>query len=282
MQAHPVIRSWLFVPGNRPERFGKALASGADAVILDLEDAVPPADKISARDAVHEWLKALDNATSDATSDTPAVSVYVRINAASTPWFDADVAALAALPQLSGLVVPKTEDAATLGRAAQGAAPALRLVPLIETARAFAALADIATAPRVERLMFGTIDFQLDIGIEGDGDELLFFRSQLTLASRIAGIAAPVDGVTTALDDAASIEASARRARALGFRGKLCIHPRQVAAVHAAFAWRDDEIAWAERVVAAAHASGGAAVALDGKMIDTPVIAKAHEILSGR
>lgn len=274
MSRHPVIRSWLFVPGNRPERFDKALTSGADAVILDLEDAVPPADKVAARDAVRHWLSALDA--------TATASVYVRINAASTPWFDDDVATLAGLPQVCGLVVPKTEDAATLRQAARGAGPALRLVPLIETAKAFASLAEIASAERVERLMFGTIDFQLDTGIEGDGDELLFFRSQLTLASRIEGIAAPVDGVTPSLDDAALIEASARRARALGFRGKLCIHPRQVNAVHAAFAWRDDEIDWAERVVAAAQASGGAAVALDGKMIDAPVIAKANEILASR
>ncbi|MCI3207959.1 MULTISPECIES: CoA ester lyase [Pandoraea] len=278
MPTSPVIRSWLFVPGNRPERIDKAWASGADAVILDLEDAVPPADKLAAREQVVRWLMARQ---ADATASAP-VPIYVRINAASTPWFEADVAALAGVPQLSGLVVPKAEDVATLARAAQGATSSLRLVPLIETARAFAALEDIAKAPRVERLMFGTIDFQLDIGIEGDGDELLYFRSQLTLASRLAGIAAPVDGVTTALDDAALVEASARRARALGFRGKLCIHPRQVAPVHAAFAWRDDEIAWAERVVAAANANGGAAVALDGKMIDAPVIAKANEILASR
>ncbi|AKC70839.1 HpcH/HpaI aldolase/citrate lyase family protein [Pandoraea oxalativorans] len=274
MQKHPAIRSWLFVPGNRPERFDKACASGADAVILDLEDAVPPADKPTAREQVVQWLMTLSPATS-----TP---VYVRINAASTPSFDEDVAALAGLSQLGGLVVPKTEDAATLARIVQGAAPSLRLVPLIETAQAFAVLSEIATAPRVDRLMFGTIDFQLDIGIEGDADELLYFRSQLTLASRIAGIAAPVDGVTTVLDDPALIEAATRRARALGFRGKLCIHPRQVAPVHAAFAWRDDEIAWAERVVAAANASAGAALALDGKMIDAPVIAKAIEILASR
>ncbi|BET09982.1 HpcH/HpaI aldolase/citrate lyase family protein [Pandoraea sputorum] len=274
MQKHPVIRSWLFVPGNRPERFDKACASGADAVILDLEDAVPPADKLTARAQVVQWLMALSPATS--------IPVYVRINAASTPWFAEDVAALAGLTQLGGLVVPKTEDAGTLARVAKSAAQSLQLVPLIETAQAFAVLGEIATAPRVDRLMFGTIDFQLDIGIEGDADELLYFRSQITLASRIAGIAAPVDGVTTVLDDPASIEAATRRARALGFRGKLCIHPRQVAPVHAAFAWRDDEIAWAERVVAAANASAGAAVALDGKMIDAPVIAKANEILASR
>ncbi|VVE61843.1 aldolase [Pandoraea captiosa] len=274
MSSHPIVRSWLFVPGNRPERFDKACASGADAVILDLEDAVAPADKLTARAQVAAWIEASGEAIS-----TP---VYVRINAASTAWFEEDVSALAGLPKLSGLVVPKTEAAATLVQAAKGASPTLQLVPLIETAKAFAALGEIAAAPRVARLMFGTIDFQLDIGIEGDADELLYFRLQLTLASRVAGIAAPIDGVTTALDDAALIEASARRARALGFRGKLCIHPRQVAPVHAAFAWRDDEIAWAERVIAAADASGGAAVALDGKMIDAPVIAKAREILASR
>lgn len=274
MADRPVIRSWLFVPGNRPERFEKARTSGAHAIILDLEDAVPPADKSTAREAVCRWLK---EPRRDA-----SVPTYVRINAASTPWFDDDVAALNGLEPLDGLVVPKAETAATLARAAGGASPGLQLVPLIETAQAFAALDEIARAPRVRCLMFGTIDFQLDIGIEGDGDELLFFRSQLTLASRLAGIDAPVDGVSTALDAAPEIEADARRARALGFRGKLCIHPRQVPAIHAAFAWRDDECAWAERVVAAARASGGAAVALDGKMIDAPVIAKAREILASR
>jgi citrate lyase subunit beta/citryl-CoA lyase len=274
MAAFPIRRSWLFVPGNRPERFGKACASGADAVILDLEDAVPSDEKHAAREHVANWLREREREA--------AVPVYVRINAASTPWFADDVATLGALRSLSGFVVPKTEDAATLHSAALGAADSLRLAPLIETAQAFAALPEIATAPRVERLMFGTIDFQLDTGIDGDGDELLHFRSQLTLASRIAGIAAPVDGVTTALDDAPRIEGDARRARALGFRGKLCIHPRQIAPVHAAFAWRDDEVAWAQRVVDAARASHGAAVALDGKMIDAPVIAKAHEILASR
>jgi len=265
-------RSWLFVPGNRPERFDKALAAGADAVIVDLEDAVPLADKLAARETVREWL------ASD--SSAPGTPVYVRINALTTDWFADDVRALAALPRVAGLVVPKTEDAATLIAAAAGAHEALRIVPLIETARAFGALDAIAGAPRVERLMFGTIDFQLDIGIEGDGDELLYFRSQLTLASRLAGIGAPVDGVTTVFDDAALIEQEARRARRLGFRGKLCIHPKQIAAVHAAFAWRDDEVVWAKRVIAATEASGGAAVALDGKMVDTPVLLKAQEILA--
>ncbi len=261
------FRSWLFVPGNRPERFAKALDSGADATILDLEDAVAIADKIAAREHVRAWLSA----------EHP---VYVRINAADTPWFADDVAALSAHPGVAGFVVPKTESADGLRRASAGAHRGLKLLPLIETAKAFGALDEIAEAARVERLLFGTIDFQVDMGIIGDGDELLYFRSQLTLASRLAGIGAPIDGVTTTLDDPAVIERETRRARCLGFRGKLCIHPKQIAAVHAAFAYTSGEQAWARRVIDAADASGGSAVALDGKMVDTPVILKAHKILA--
>lgn len=260
-------RSWLFVPGNRPERFDKALNAGADATILDLEDAVPIADKAAAREYVREWL-------------SPAHPVYVRINAADTPWFADDVAALAAHRGVAGLIVPKTENADMLLRASVDAHDTLKLLPLIETAHAFGSLNAIARAPRVDRLLFGTIDFQVDMGITGDGDELLYFRSQLALASRVAGIGAPVDGVTTTLDDAAVVERETRRARRLGFRGKLCIHPKQIAAVHAAFAYTRDEHEWAQRVIDAANASGGAAVAVDGKMVDTPVILKAQEILA--
>jgi citrate lyase subunit beta / citryl-CoA lyase len=265
MRMHP--RSWLFVPGNRPERFDKALNAGADATILDLEDAVPIADKSAARERVREWL-------------SPEHPVYVRINAADTPWFTDDVAALAAHEGVAGLIVPKAENADMLRRASTGAHDELKLLPLIETTRAFRSLDEIAGAPRVERLLFGTIDFQVDTGIIGDGDELLYFRSQLTLASRLAGIGAPVDGVTTTLDDAAVVERETRRARCLGFRGKLCIHPKQIAAVHAAFACSSAEREWAQRVIDAANASGGAAVAVDGKMVDTPVILKAQEILA--
>jgi citrate lyase subunit beta/citryl-CoA lyase len=260
-------RSWLFVPGNRPERFGKAFNAGADATILDLEDAVPIAEKTAAREHVRAWL-------------SRAHPVYVRINAADTPWFAADVAALAAHPGVAGLVVPKAESAEVLRCASQGAHDALKLLPLIETAKAFGALGEIAGTERVARLMFGTIDFQVDMGIVGDGDELLYFRSQLVLTSRLAGIGAPVDGVTTTLDDATVVERETRRARSLGFRGKLCIHPKQIAAVHAAFAYTTEEQTWARRVIDAAHASAGAAVAVDGRMVDMPVILKAREILA--
>lgn len=256
------LASYLFVPGDRPERFHKALASGAAQVIVDLEDAVAPAAKSAARAAVAAWLH-------------PDHPVVLRINGAGTPWFEADLA-LAAHPGVAAVMLPKAEDAATL-RAVRAAAPQAALLPLIESARGIEAVDAIARTPGVERLVFGSIDFQLDLGLTGDGEELLFFRSRLVLASRLAGIAAPVDGVCTAIADDAALRQASERARRLGFGGKLCIHPRQVAVVEAAFAPSAEELAWAEKVLAAAG-SEGAAVAVDGQMVDKPVLARARRI----
>jgi citrate lyase subunit beta/citryl-CoA lyase len=260
-------RSYLFVPGNRPERFAKALAAGADAVIVDLEDAVGPDDKIRARDAVFNWL------------DQPA-SVYVRINAADTQWFEDDMAAFANHSAVKGIVVPKSADATVLEAIAARAHQALAILPLIESAAGFKAIDAIAAAARVERLLFGTIDFQVDTGISGDGEELSYFRSQMTLVSRLANLISPVDGVTTALDDAQQIAEAAQRARRFGFGGKLCIHPKQIAPTHLAFTPSQQEQEWANRVLSAAAASVGSATVVDGKMIDAPVIQRARTILT--
>jgi len=263
-------RSYLFVPADRPERYAKALASGADAVIVDLEDAVAASAKDGARAALAAWL------------DGGGAGVAVRINDAASQSFAADLA-LVAHPAIVTVVVPKAERAADLARV-RAAAPHAGLLPLIETAAGVDRVREIAAAPGVQRLAFGAIDLQLDLGIEegGDGDELLFFRSQLVLASRLAGLDAPVDGVTTAIDDAAAIEADTRRARRLGFGAKLCIHPRQLAAVHAAFAPSAGELAWAERVVAAAESATATAgaVAVDGRMVDRPVLLRARALLA--
>jgi citrate lyase subunit beta/citryl-CoA lyase len=265
-QTKPEARSYLFVPGNRPQRFSKALAAGADAVILDLEDAVGPHEKVQARNEVIQWLQG--NA-----------GVYVRINAADTRWFSEDVAALSRNKAVLGIVVPKATDAATLRFIGSNGHPDLVILPLLESALAFRALDEIAAAPRIDRLMFGTIDFQVDTGIVGDGEELSYFRSQMTLASRLAGIGTPVDGVTTALDDAGPIEEAARRARRFGFGGKLCIHPKQILPTHIAFTPTSEECEWSRRVVNAAEASAGSATVVDGKMIDAPVIERAKAIL---
>ena len=262
---HP--KSYLFVPGNRPERFAKACASGADAVILDLEDAVSPAAKGLARDAVCSWL-------------TSGQSAYVRINAEGTEWFDADVAALVNLPGVLGIVVPKAENALSIATLSARLSEHCVLLPLLESALGFDNLRAIAHAPKVQRLIFGTLDFQVDTGIRGDGEELLYFRSQLTLVSRVAGIAAPVDGVTASIDDSTLIRTETMRARNLGFRAKLCIHPKQVASVHQAFLPRADEIDWAKKVLAAVKISDGSATIVDGKMVDVPIILKAKEILT--
>ena len=261
-------RSYLFVPGNRAERFEKARAAGADAVILDLEDAVQPSQKPAARDAV----------LAHAHASRPA---FVRINSADTPWFADDIAALAAHPGVAGIVLPKAETREQVDAVLARAHAGLTVLPIVETARGFAGLDALAAAPRVERIVFGTLDFQIDLNIEGDGEELLMFRSQIVLASRLAGIAAPVDGVSTVIDDPAAIEADARRARRLGFGAKLCIHPKQIDAVHRAYAWSDADEAGAARLHAAVAQSGGAAVAVDGKMVDMPVILKARRIAGG-
>jgi citrate lyase subunit beta/citryl-CoA lyase len=236
-------------------------------VIVDLEDAVAPAAKDAARAAVAAWLRA----------ERPVV---LRINAAATPWFDADLA-LAAHPGVAGVMLPKSEGADDLARVA-AAAPQAVLLPLVESAHGFAALTEIARAPRVQRLVFGSIDFQLDLGIDGDDAELLAFRSGIVLASRLADLAPPVDGVCTAIDDAEALRQASLRAKRLGFGAKLCIHPRQVGVVEAAFAPSADELAWARRVVDAAAAADGAAVAIDGRMVDKPVLLRARRLLGSQ
>jgi citrate lyase subunit beta/citryl-CoA lyase len=254
--------SYLFVPGNRPERFDKAHAAGADAVIIDLEDAVAPAEKANARRRLAAWL-------------SPNKPVLVRVNGADSEWF-ADDLTLAGLPSVAGIVLPKAERVEDIARCA---AQHPVVLPLIESAAGFANLRALAQAPRVQRLVFGSIDFQVDLGMSCGEDELLPFRLQLVLETRLAGIAAPVDGVTTALDDIELTAADAHRAQRLGFGGKLCIHPRQVEPVHRGFMPSADEIAWAQRVAQAAVQAQGAATAVDGKMIDKPVISKAQAIL---
>lgn len=259
-------RSYLFVPGDRAERFDKACAAGADAVIIDLEDAVTPERKAAAREAVRAWLAAGGRAC-------------VRLNGTDTEWFDDDCALL----DLSGVVsvvLPKAERADQLQRLATRLRPGVRIVPIVETALGLWNALELAGAPGVERLAFGSVDFQLDCGILGDGEELLYARSRLVLASAIARIDAPVDGVTVAIHDAGQLQADTRRARQLGFGAKLCIHPKQVVPVNHGFMPAEAEIAHARAIMAAVDAAAGVgAITLDGKLIDRPVIERARKIL---
>lgn len=261
-----MLRSYLFVPGNRPERFAKACATGADAVIVDLEDAVPPAEKTSARDAVANWL-------------SPARQVVIRINSADTEWFRDDVA-LCRMPGVAGIVLPKAERVEDLAFIAGRTDASSMILPLIESAQGFWNALALARTERVQRLLFGSIDFQVDLGINGENDELLYFRSQLVLVSRLAGIQGPVDGVTTSIDDMAQLRADTLRGKNIGFGAKLCIHPRQVAVVNECFTPSPEQVEWARRILAAAAQANGAALAVDGKMVDRPVILKAESIIA--
>lgn len=251
----------LFVPATRLERVAKAATSGADAVIIDLEDAVAPQEKDAARQALASFA-------------LPDLPVILRINAVGTPWHQNDLE-LAAKSGFAGIMLPKSEDAAQIAAVRQGTGES-PVLALVETARGIAGLSAIASVEGVARLVFGSVDFSADIGCAHEPEPLLFARTQMVIASRVAGLAAPIDGVTLVLDDEAAIEADARRAVSLGFSGKLCIHPRQVAAVLRGFTPSAPEAEWATKVLAAA---GGGAAAVDGVMIDAPVRRRAEQIL---
>lgn len=260
-----IARSVLFVPGDRPERFEKALGSGAHDIILDLEDAVAPTAKAQARAAVAAWLS------------TTKQTVLVRINAAQTEWYADDMHMLLSAPQ-AGVMLPKADASSLAGTAL--ALPGRRLVALLETVGGLMDLPQLAAVPGLERIAFGSVDFAAESGITDEGDALTGVRTQIVLASCHAGLLPPIDGVSLNFSDDVQMRADALRSRALGFGGKLCIHPRQVGATHAAFLPSADELAWARRVVAAFDASGGAATAVDGKMIDKPVVDRALRIVA--
>ncbi|MCU0818696.1 MAG: CoA ester lyase [Beijerinckiaceae bacterium] len=252
----------LFVPADRPERFAKAAASGADAVILDLEDAVAPDRKEIARAALDASFTALP--------------VIVRVNAPGSPWHETDLAAATAL-KIHAIMLPKAEANPGLSQACTAAMKAgIRVIALVESARGLADAREIAATQGVFRLAFGSIDYCADLGCEHTREALLAARSELVLASRLAGLTPPIDGVTTAIDQPALVTDDARHARSLGFMGKLCIHPKQVAPAIEGFMPSPTDITWAERILA----SGEGAVAVDGAMVDEPVRLRARSILA--
>jgi len=257
-------RSYLFVPGNRPDRYAKACATRAHAVIVDLEDAVAPGDKVDARASLAAWL-------------SPDHPVLVRVNAAGSEWFDADLRACTR-EGVMGVVLPKAERAEDIAQIVDVCGPGVAILPLVETARGLWNALEVARSPGVAALLFGSLDYQADLGTADD--DLLHARSQLVLASRVAGIAAPVDGVTQSIHDRQLLRRDCLRSRELGFAGKVCIHPNQVDVVNASFAPSGEEIAWARAVVAAFAGVAGNAVSLNGRMIDRPVLLKARKILA--
>jgi citrate lyase subunit beta / citryl-CoA lyase len=268
-------RSFLFVPASRPERFAKALESGADCVILDLEDAVAADQKTAAREQLGERLQGFARAD--------LARTLVRINAVGTPWHAQDLRLLSqsVARGLAGAMVPKAEAAGDLRAIGVALGSAGQLVPLIESLAGLDAVDAIARTPQVARLAFGHLDFQLDLGMRCSAEEpeLAPVRFALVAAARRAGMPAPIDGVTTDTGDAERLLADACRARAFGFGGKLCIHPAQVVGVNETFAPSPAELDWSRRVLAAAQEHQGQAFSLDGRMVDLPVIRLAERTL---
>ncbi|MEV0908992.1 HpcH/HpaI aldolase/citrate lyase family protein [Streptomyces hokutonensis] len=261
-------RTLLFVPGHRPDRFAKAAAAGADGIVLDLEDAVAPDSKDAARDHVLAWLS--DGGTG-----------IVRINGPATPWYDRDMAALAEHPRT--VMLPKAERPHQISDLLARLPPGSAVVPLLETAAGVLDARAVCAVPGVIRAGFGSVDLAAELGVDPDDPTALAYtRSHLVLASAAAGVAPPLDGVTTALDDERALVADAERAAALGFTGKLCVHPRQVPPVNAAFTPSDEEREQARAIVRATadRAADGAVTVVNGRMVDRPVLERAHRLLN--
>ena len=261
-------RSFLIFPGDDDRKRDRALASGADAVVLDLEDGVAGAAKDGARSRVQAFAAA---------PGSPAR--LVRVNDPSGEAGAADLDAVAALEDVA-VVVPKA-SLETVEAAAKTGRP---LVALVEDAAGIRDAYELAGHPAVVALAVGSADLSAALGLvpTGDGTELLVVRSQLVIASAAAGIRPPVDGPCLDVRDPAALEREARLARGLGLRGKICIHPTQVVGVHQAFAPTLEEVEHAQRVVATWEgilAEGGAVGVVDGMLVDLPVVVRARAVI---
>ncbi|MEW2557242.1 HpcH/HpaI aldolase/citrate lyase family protein [Streptomyces griseorubiginosus] len=270
MRRHPL--TWLYVPGDRPHVVDKALNCGADVVVIDLEDAVDPARKAYAREATAERL-----------ADPQPVPVHVRVNAVDTPLAAADLGALAHLPGLAALRLPKVTSPAQITRVAE-TAPANKGAPplyaLLESALGVERAYDIALAhPALRGLALGEADLRADLGVRHDAG-LDWSRSRVIVAARAAALPPPSQSVHPDVRDLEGLKASCAHGRALGFLGRAAIHPRQLPVIERAYLPTEEEIEQAESILEAAQAHPGAQALANGTFIDTAVAAQAHRTLS--
>ena len=277
------LRSLLFVPATSGRKIDKAFASAAEAIIVDLEDAVAIAEKPAARATLAEIV-----------AQPRPLPCWVRINGMSTAFCHRDVVA-ATIPGIAGIILPKAESASEIQAIdwlmsqveieSGMAAGSIGLMAIVETARGLVKVDEIAAASaRLGRLLFGAVDLAADMGIEMDdaGGATAQARFAIARASRAAGLEAPIDTAFTDIPNLAELRATTLRARALGYTGKTCIHPTQIAVVNEVFSATAGELAWAGKVVEAfeqAEAQGLAAFKLDGEMIDYPVVERARKLL---
>ncbi|GAA2410525.1 aldolase/citrate lyase family protein [Streptomyces coeruleofuscus] len=268
MTAFPL--TWLYAPGDRPPVVAKALTSGADIVVVDLEDAVAPDRKAYARAATAELL-----------AELPPVPVHVRVNALDSPWAGQDLAAVAPAHGLCALRLPKITSPAEVVRIAQHAVPTgLPLYALLETALGVEQAYAVATAhPSLRGIALGETDLRADLGVPDDAG-LDWSRSRVILAARAAGLPPPAQSVHPDVRDLEGLAASCAHGRALGFLGRAAIHPRQLPVIERAFLPTKEEIEQAETIVKAAAAEPGAQALPDGRFIDTAVVTAAQRTLS--
>lgn len=264
------VKSVLFVPGSRPERFDKAFATGADQVIVDFEDAVEEALKPQARQNLEQYLE-----------QNPSACVMVRINAADHPEHTADLEFCKRTQGVGAVMLPKAESQAQLRAMNLTGKP---LWPLIESAKGVLAIAEIAQVPGVERLTFGALDLGLDLGLKAgtrSAEKVMDqVRMTLLLESVNAGLAKPVDTVFADIANLDGLRQMASDGRDMGFGAMLCIHPSQVAVVNEVYSPTAAQIEWALKVVAAASTQSAGAFRLDGCMVDAPVIRQAKRLLN--
>jgi citrate lyase subunit beta/citryl-CoA lyase len=278
-----ILRSFLFVPGNRIDRIEKAFASPADGVIIDLEDAVAPSEKESVRKQIGSFLENVNRK-----------NIFIRVNGAKTRFFSGDLE-MVTQASVQGVVIPKSEDPEALRKTDQKLAEfenqrslpggQIRMVPQLESAFGLSKAQEIgACTRRVLALAFGAGDLTVDLGakLTKTGEELLFARSYLVWTSRLAGIYAVDAPFMLDVKDVEGLSAEARRSRQLGFRGKFCIHPAQVGPVNDIFSPTPDEVDRARKIIEAydlATSKGEGAIALEGEFIDPPVYERAKQIL---
>jgi citrate lyase subunit beta/citryl-CoA lyase len=268
------LRSLLFAPGNKGEVLAKLPRSGPDGVVLDLEDAVPADAKAEARAVVAEVAPTL-------VAENPDLAVFVRVNAVPSEWFGDDLAAVG--PDLTGVVVPKLESAEQVATVVGALPEGLLVVAGLETAAGVARAEEVLADDRVVAAYFGAEDFVADMGgvRTAEGTEVLYARSAVALAARLTGTLA-IDQVVTDLQDEDRFRADAAVGRSLGYRGKLCIHPAQVAWAHESFSPSEEELDRARRLIDAydqAKAAGTAAIAFEGQMVDEPLARQAQALL---
>lgn len=271
-------RSILFVPGYRPDRFAKALAAGADAVCIDLEDAVPPQRKAVAREAAARFLA--EQPAERTRNDARLPHLIIRVNDPDTDLGRADAETLGGTRQPDAFMIPKVRTAAGLRRAARLLGDGAPLFALIETALGLENAADIGQAsPAVAGLVFGGFDLALELRADPSWEPLLYARSRVVHAAALSGLDA-IDMPSVDFGEMSGLREEAGRARLLGFAGKMAIHPAQLRVIHEVFTPSELEVERAERILDADREAGGGAVALEGRMVDRPVAEVARRVLA--